>query len=397
MEFEQLVNRLDWLEKEYRKTKDALTALEEQTVSLETSVNAAAKQIKGLGKEVSEVSSIAPRIDQFDSMIVKVRSELTKLVEQNEKNTLQREQEEAKQQQKQRDEINKSLADLKKNLNPADIKKKFKENESENQRMVNNIAALKDRVEDVLQASDGVIQGQKLIDTARKNDLKVIADLQGEVTALRKRVDESRDKTTLFGDSLKNLEKRISELLSSELERKQTQTSFFEQNTIAQRDREKAFKEWDEKYAEFQKETGTLQSKVLELDDTLRAAKKAQEMYVELNTKLERRINEVTEMQRLAEDRLRQEWLTFKAEDQKRWTGYTLSSEETGRDMRKDLTKVEERLTTLSDASQFMQDQLHQSSDLAEKKLEELVNINHEWKESLERIMGHSKAKKTKK
>jgi len=44
----------------------------------------------------------------------------------------------------------------------------------------------------------------------------------------------------------------------------------------------------------------------------MRGAKKAQDTYLELNTKLERRINEVTELQRLAEDRLRQEWISFK-------------------------------------------------------------------------------------
>ena len=41
----------------------------------------------------------------------------------------------------------------------------------------------------------------------------------------------------------------------------------------------------------------------------------------DLNQKLERRINEITEIQRLADDRIRQEWVTFKADDQKRWTG----------------------------------------------------------------------------
>ena len=70
--------------------------------------------------------------------------------------------------------------------------------------------------------------------------------------------------------------------------------------------------------------------------------RRAQETYLELNTKLERRINEVTEMQRLAEDRLRQEWVSFKTDDQKRWTGYSLSSEESFRDIRKDVQKTEE-------------------------------------------------------
>ncbi len=53
-----------------------------------------------------------------------------------------------------------------------------------------------------------------------------------------------------------------------------------------------------------------------------------QQTVEELTQKVERRINEITEIQRLAEERFRQEWVTFKADDQKRWTNYTLTLEE---------------------------------------------------------------------
>jgi mevalonate kinase len=134
------------------------------------------------------------------------------------------------------------------------------------------------------------------------------------------------------------------------------------------------------------------------LEDTLRAAKKAQETYNELNTKLERRINEVTEMQRLTEDRLRQEWVTFKADDQKRWTGYTLSQDEGVKDVRRVMSKIEERISPLNESIQTLQDQMHQTADATEQQLQELMNVAHEWLSAYERIMGHGKTtKKTKK
>ena len=127
----------------------------------------------------------------------------------------------------------------------------------------------------------------------------------------------------------------------------------------------------------------------------MRDAKKAQEAYVELNQKLERRINEITEMQRLGEERLRQEWVTFKADDQKRWTGYTLSAEESMRDLQKTVDKYEERITAIDDTNQTIQDQLHQTTDATEQQLQELMNVAHQWLTAYERIMGH--ARKTQK
>ena len=92
-----------------------------------------------------------------------------------------------------------------------------------------------------------------------------------------------------------------------------------------------------------------MELQVAALDDTIRAAKRSQDAYNELNQKLERRIAEISEMQRLAEDRIRQEWVAFKADEQKRWTSHSLSQEEAMRDLRKDLDKLESRVTVLDE------------------------------------------------
>ncbi|HCK65112.1 MAG TPA: hypothetical protein DHW49_02500, partial [Anaerolineae bacterium] len=89
------------------------------------------------------------------------------------------------------------------------------------------------------------------------------------------------------------------------------------------------------------------------------------------------------------EDRLRQEWITFKADDQKRWTGYSLSSEESFRDMRKEIDKYQKQISSIEDLSQTLQDQIHQTTDTTEKQLQELMNVVHEWMTSYQRIMGH--------
>jgi chromosome segregation ATPase len=229
------------------------------------------------------------------------------------------------------------------------------------------------------------------MDETRKNDLKRIADIQGDITSLRVRLDEGSEKTVVNADSIRNLENRFAELLASETQRKQAQASFFEQQTLAQIERDRAWKDWKEKYEAFQKEAADLDLRVQSLDETMRGAKKAQDTYLELNTKLERRINEITEMQRLAEERLRQEWISFKTDDQKRWTGYNLSSEESIREIRNDVKKFEDRLTTLGDASQVLQDQMHQTTDTTEQQLQELMNALHAWMTSYQRIMGHGR------
>ena len=394
MEFEQIIKRLDWLEKERGKDKEYISSLKEEIASLQTSINAANKQIKDLSKKVTEVNTSASRFEQFDTMLTKQRADVNKVISENEKNSHRREREAVKRHQEQLEEINKTVAELKKTFTPGEYNRKFKERANEIQRLINNIDDLKVRVEEAVQGTESIHLSLKALEEARKNDLKRVADIQGEIMAARKRADESREKSSLNADSIRNIDNRITELLTSEFDRKQAQTAFLEQQSLAQVGRERIWKEWLDKVEEFKKEASGLDAHVQTLDEALRGAKKAQETYLELNTKLERRINEVTEMQRLAEERLRQEWISFKADDQKRWTGYSLSSEESFRDLRKDIQKYDQRISALDEITQAVQDQLHQTTDITEHQLQELMNLTHEWMTAYERIMGHKKSKK---
>lgn len=394
MEFEQIIKRLDWLEQERRKDKETISALKAQVAALETSVNAAAKQIKSLNTQFSEISAGAARFEQLDAMLAKQRAEFAQLIEQSEKHAQQRERDAAKRHQAELEEINKSIAEFKQDRSTAELQKQFKEHRYVEQRLSNNLTDLKQQVEEAVQSNQTVIESLKLGEETRKHDLKRITDMQGELTALRKRVEDSREQTKLNADRIRNIEKRLTELLATEIDRKQAQTAFIEQQALAQVERDRTWKEWHVKFETFQKDAQAIETQVQALDEVLRSAQKAQETYVELTVKIERRTNEVIEMQRLAEDRLRQEWVTFKADDQKRWTGYSLSSEDTFRDIRKDIKKLEEQITRFDEITQLLQDQLHQTSDTTEQQLQELMNVAHEWMTAYQRIMGHKKTKK---
>jgi len=391
MEFEQIIKRLEWLDKQQRQNQDTLTKLDARLTSFETTVNAVSKQIKTLGVQVNEITPLPLRLDQFEAMLARQRAEIIKMIEANEKSQTVAERENTKKFQAELSEVNKAITQLKTTTNLTEIKKQIKERADEMQRVLNNVSDLKLRIDDAVRTKDDAMHSLKAIEETRKNDLKQVADIQGEMTSLRKRIDENRDKASVTADSLRNIENRFTALTASELERKQAQASFLEEQAIVQLDRDRAWKAWKEKYEVFQKEAANLDSHIQNLDEALRGAKKAQDAYLELNTKLERRINEVTEMQRLAEDRLRQEWSSFKADDQKRWTGYSLSSEESFRDIRKEAVKTAERIPPINDALQVLQDQMHQTTDAAEKELQELMNVIHEWMTSYQRIMGHGK------
>jgi len=399
MDFEQIVKRLQWLDEEHRKDKAAIIALEERIASFEGNIDSVKQQVKPLEKQIASALSTNARIEQFDKIVANQREEMKKALDEIDKKFQKRETEITKQHQKDLEPFPIEIEKLKEALKDIPpIQRDVKARIAEEARLHTEINELKPPIDEAKRAAEEVARAQRAYEENRKQDVKRVADLQGELAAMRPRIDEARSKADLTADSFKNIDNRINEVLVSEAERKTAQNAFIEKQSVAQIDRDRTYKEWQEKSNEFQKQVKTLETQSQALEETLRAAKKAQETYNELNTKLERRINEVTEMQRLAEDRLRQEWVTFKADDQKRWTGYTLSQDEGVKDLRRTMTKIEERISPLNESIQTLQDQMHQTADATEQQLQELMNVAHEWLSAYERIMGHGKTtKKSKK
>ena len=398
MEFEQLVKRLEWLDEEHRKTRTSITALEEKMAALEGSIDAVSKQVKPLGKQIADVASTAARLDQFDAIFARQREDMNKALDTIEKRHEKREKELTKRHQQDLEPLTRAIETLKKTTDLTEIKRDLKARILEESRLNEAIKELRPPIDDAIRTVGEAVRSQRAFEEGRKQEVKRVADLQGEIAAVRKRIDEARAKADLSADGMKTLDSRINEILLSESERKTAQMQFIETQTVAQLDRERGYKDWQETLETFKHKAETLDTQIIALEETLRSAKRAQETYNELNTKLERRINEVTEMQRLAEDRLRQEWVTFKADDQKRWTGYTLSQDEGSKDIKRIVEKLDERIGKLDESSQILNDQMHQTSDATEKQLQELMNVAHEWLSAYERIMGHGKAvKKSKK
>jgi chromosome segregation ATPase len=396
MEFEQLVKRIEWLDEEHRKTRAVITRLEERMAALEGNIDRVAEQLRPLPKQIAEIAGTAARLDQFDGIFAKQRDDMKQAIDEIEKRYQKRELEITKRHHEDLEPFHRAIDELRRRIEAEfpPIKHDLKARILEESRLNDAIKELKPPIDDAVRVAHEAIRTQNVFEEARRQEAKRVADLQGELTALRKRIDEIRSRTDLRDDSIKNMDNRIREMQLSESDRKAAQIAFIEQQTIAQIDRDRSYKEWKEKFDSIKVQTQAFDAQVLALEEALRKSSRAQETYNELNTKLERRISEVTEMQRLAEDRIRQEWVTFKADDQKRWTGYTLTQDEGVKDVRRLVVKLEERIPPIEDLIENIQDQVHQTTSATEQQLQELMNVAHEWLSAYERIMGHGKAAK---
>jgi chromosome segregation ATPase len=392
MESEDIVKRLDWLEKEHRKDHALIGDLQQQISGYENHFDLLQSQIKEVGGDLSRFTPLAARLEQFDGMIAQYRAEVTKTIEDLEKRREKHERDIEARRRTEIENMNKSLADLRKTLEVlTELKKGLKAREEDTTRLTGSLSELNKRISELPQADEDIRRSVRLVDEARKQDFKRLADLQGEMIAIRKRSDEAREKVDINADSIRLIDTRINEVLSSEADRRHTQLEFIEKQSIADIDRERIWKEWQARFDSFFRQTANLDVQIAQLEDTQRAVKRSQDAFDDINSRLERRIKEITEVQRLAEDRFRQEWVTFKSDDQKRWTNYSLTQDEVQKDVRTELEKINQRVAAMDDVVQSLQDTFQQTNDVTETQLQELMNWTHEWLSSYERVMGRSR------
>ena len=393
MEFEEIIKRVEWLDEQQRKSRTEFGDFGGRLAILQTSIENLSQQLKGLAQQFNDLNVVVPRLDQFDQMIAKQRTDLSKRIDLLESSASRREQEGQQSRQVEIEEIRKSIFRLQNAVAAEEGARK--ERVSDEKRRTLALQDMRASMEAAVRQTTEVLDSQKVIQETQRNTVKRLADLQTEMVAVRKRADDARDKSTLHTDAVRNLENRIGELVGTETERQEQFAAIVQQAAVAQVDREHAWKEWQERYEAFKQQIAAAESRAAAFDDSIRAAQRAQEAYDGLNQRLERRIAEVSEIQRLAEERIRQEWVAFKADEQKRWTGHSLAQDETLRDLRKDVERIESRLPDMDDATQTLQDQLHQTTETTEHQLQELMNLAQQWLTAYERIMGHARTKAT--
>jgi chromosome segregation ATPase len=392
MDVEQISKQVDWLDEERRKDKHQIAALTDRLTAAEGNIPPLAQQIKELSGEITRLTALLGRMDHYDAALLQARVESRQALEEVEKDGRKRDDDAEKVRRMEMRAVDGTIADLRKELAPIpELRRALQARVEEENRLARSIDEVRLRLDGMRRSEEEYTRSYRLIEDGRRQDVKRLTDLQGEVAAIRKQVDDQRGRTELTANVQKKLEARLNEISALEAERREAQAAFLENQALLQVERERVWKDWQARFELIEKQTADIEANLQVLDATHRAVKRSQQTLEELSAKVDRRINEITEIQRLAEERFRQEWVTFKADDQKRWTNYTLIQEEQRGESLRSSEKLLERVTLLEDGIQELKDLYEQTSEQTGKRLQSLLAVAHEWVSTYERSTGRSR------
>lgn len=356
----QLEKRVEWLDNEHRNDKTALAALQNKMDQLGTENSALRMRIADMESEIARLNTLMARVEQFELDVSNVRSDLSRQVDDVKGSSQERFVQIEKNHQR-IDDLNLDLTELRKKVGGFEnYPELIDDRKEEDIRLARLIEELKAQVIEISRFDEDYKRSLRVVEENQRTEAKRLTDFQGEIAAIRKRQDEIRGKQDLVSDTVRKFEMRIKELLEAESERQEGQTAFIEKINLAQVERDRTFRLWSERFDKMETLTRDLEEEVSGLEDTHTAVKKALGGLDEVTQRFDRRVNEITEVQRLNEDRFRQEWTTFKSDDQKRWSNYILAQDEQHREMNRDLQSFGDRISNLEDLIERLEDSLQQ-------------------------------------
>lgn len=389
MENEEIVKRFEFLDAERRKDKQLITDLVEQVSSLQEVINTQKREIKHLSSDIKKSTSNLVRYEEYEEAISKLQVDLAKPVAEIEKKINTLEKTVTSQRKDDQDSFNFRLLELQNELKLVNEIKKDVQSKIENDYQINQrIDDLGRSLSDLRSKNAELEHGIKLGEDSNRMESKRVSDMTIDLTALRKKIDEERTTIDSHKEYVRKLEGQINDLVNREQLRHQEQIAFIENQSRQAIDRDSFIKDWQQKVSQFKEISDSIQVQMVELQQSSRAVKKSQTEFEEINERLDRRLNEIAEMNRLMEERFRQEWIAFKADDQKRWTNYSLSQEETSRESDRELIKLTDRMTSVEDTAQNLLDLVHTINEETEKRVKGLLTLANENLSSFERSIG---------
>ena len=193
METDQIQKQIDFIDNERRKDRAAYATLEQRLSALEGSLPSWIQQIQELNSELTRTKAQLSRFDEIESALVQIRVDQARALEGIEKQRQEHDRELEKVRRSDQEAVTRSLAELRKALEPIpDLKRTLQSRVEEEYRLGRMIEEVDKKVKESARSDEEYTRIAKLTEEGRRQDTKRITDVQGEVAALRKRVDEQR-------------------------------------------------------------------------------------------------------------------------------------------------------------------------------------------------------------
>jgi chromosome segregation ATPase len=351
MDINQAAKMIEWLDEERRRDKAVIATLQERLAQQQEQADALMRRLSAVeadnAKLQGQVATSARDLDLIEQM----RREMATQIEQIEAKRLTAEREAERRATLAVDNATRPMREMMDKL--VRLERQTTELPAinvEKDRLTAVVAALQQRVDDLVKRMEEPDRRLAFLEEQRRQDARRLAEAEAEIPEVRKALETIKPKLTLLEDLALRNERRITEVTNGERDRREQIQQFIDQQTLFEQQRETQMAALQARFTSSEQQMQQNAQRFETWAEAYREMKKVLDDFDRISDRLERRINEVAETQRLSEERFRQEWNDWRGDDQKRWKNLTVSHDEVWRLHDKEFERFVQRFAELERA-----------------------------------------------
>jgi len=301
----QAMQTLKWLDEERRKDKTTIAALQERIQGQERQLAQQAARTQELQTALAGVQGVLSQVTGFEQMVSNYKTELILQMDQREE-VRRKEQAEAERLRRiEHEALTRHLNRLGKELRVLPrYDEELNARQAEEQRLSEALQRLEVTVADLGKRSDDRVQAVTFLEEQRRADNRRIAELEHETTELRKRIEALTTKFPLLETTLQKQKARIEEAIQ---ETKKYEKPI-EELRISDFQREQKMKQYLDQGEQVAQKMEQIRAQTQGFIEQQQLVKRALSALEKFKVRIEKRQDEMAERQRLAEERVKQQW-----------------------------------------------------------------------------------------
>ncbi|MGC9398390.1 MAG: hypothetical protein ACP5HM_04570 [Anaerolineae bacterium] len=374
MELSQLEQMVRFLDEERKKDKAIIAQLQERTEQQRLTIEAQAREIGELEETLAALETDLRRTDDYPGMIEKTHRDLNTEI-QTLKDDMRRQQTEMQRQRRSDiEQLTQEIAVLEKKLRVLPRFEESLEARAEGeQRLQTRVQTIANELTDLAKRTEDRLQSLIYLEEQRRADTRRIADLEGDIAPLHQKAEDLNAKLVRLEDSLRRLPGRAEEAIQIA----RSYDEKIEALRVADFQREQRIRQVNELAEKIEEEMARLVEQTQKYTLLFNQTKQALDALDAFRNRLEKRQNEIGEMQRLNEERLKRQWEEWQADFARDWQKRLVTEEDRWR--RQDLNnqKTAEHLADLD-----KQDKIHFEEIVA--LWEEMRNAAERWRKAVQ-------------
>ena len=391
MSDQQPIVNLEWMDEEVRSYRTELMAAQQRIDSQDEELRQQARHIEDLEGRLAGVLTQLNRLGVLERALDQYKEEIRLLMEQQQEAYQQDRREDARLKLMEQDARARTMSDVRKGLAAIPRLEEELELRAAEERRLNEVAlALRTRVLDQEKRLDVGLRPISFVQEQRARDAKNIAQVQEQAASLLKSLDNLSNRFLVVEEvSLRNRQ-NVEDLINIRNELQQQQRRFLEEMQMAEQQRQRMAKEWEELEEGREQRMHEFGEEMRLYAQEYNKIRSAMANLESLGERLQREQHEVAELQRLTEERLRTKMEEWDAQAEKRWQREKLLWDQQWRDQDRRSAEDRARISLVDERSEENQEQIvHLWDVFADDMRVQMQSVQNRMIRTSEHIESH--------